>query len=1654
MPLVKDENWEEEAAKWEDGKLDVSTASRDELNRYVQFKVIWYKELEILDQSLWETYQEDFKDFSVETFKTATSVYLQRMRDHLNLRGVWVNINHKHKALTQSLYETAQEEDQAEWTREMIDVVTDKYGATLSNCIQSYNVRGTLEERRQCSPQKLPSPKASQTPQTPLTTTVQEPYVSPQYTTVQIPIPTTAPAPTIPQPPVHIPGIPSYGRELATVIKLYTDDQKYAGTNESLDYKLTIFYNICNRARLPQEAYMDAFPTMLKGLALNHFFTSQLYNLSFSKACEHLRNFFEGPAFQRSNLIEWNSITLQTIMSENPDKKTSECLQLLITKLSEFQHSLAPSLQTVDFLYSKLVTACQGIPACRYAVSDPPDNLGLLVNKLQSSITAYEKEVEKQTQTQAYFTDRRYHKKGSNDNHDRNRNSYNHNPNQKPRCFVCNKEGCRSWKHSEEERENSKTKFKTKFMNRYKDRSNNPRQFDNRFQERFKQYLVDYEGDDDDGSEEEFNDMFNALVVDTDVDNFVSDLNQDTATYFTTYGEIEPNDATSTATILANRACNHAITTIDTADNTSLTAFDDDPFVYKAKTTSHYTSTKFMGVVIDTGASNRSTAGYGQFLAFQRTNDVQLDESTRGTVNVQFGIGSTSSIGSIKVDTPVGTVEFHVVKVDTPFLLCLKDMDILKVYFNNLENVLVAPGKKVPVVRRFGHPFLLWNTSLQAYIVESFDQNPCYLTDIELRQLHRRFGHPSVERLKRILDRAGHDDDSNRKTLEYITRYCSHCQKHGKSPGRFRFTLRDDANFNYCIIVDIMHIDGKPLLHIVDEGTRFQAGRWLQNISAKHTWDILRACWIDTYLGPPDIIAHDAGKNFISREFKQYAINMGTVTKSVPVEAHNSIGMVERYHGPLRRVYRIITSEIPEIDKEMALQMAFKAINDSAGPDGLVPTLLVFGAYPRMAESDAPSPTVTQRANAFKKAMGEVKKIRAERQVADALNTRNGPNTTAVHDLPLNAQVLVWREGNTGQSRGWTGPYNLLNVDGETCTVNLPGGPTNFRSTVVKPYLTDPYSQEKELPENTETVLTPEPASTETVLTPRLPFEREQIPEIEQPQDQPRRRGRPRKYSLHVNMADITIFLQDDNDYSQFKASRQKEITGLLEKGVFELIDPQEVPAGVRIFNSRFVDEIKNRGTDKAFEKSRLVVQAYNDHEKNVVLTQSPTIQRVSQRLILCIAAMIQGNGTHLYLRDISQACVQSLTKLNRDFYIRPPHELGVELGIGKDSILKVVKPLYGVPEAGNHWFTTYHAHHTKELKMNQSTYDPCLLWSNTRDYFGIVGLQTDDTLFLADKAFATAEQEHLEKAHFLAKEREQLTTNQPIKFNGCVIQLSQEGSVILTQERQCKNLNTVDPMKAISTTSSRGTIRKALTTKEQYAAQRARGAYIASMCQPEASFDLSFAAQVINPDKNNITALNKRLQWQIDNPSRGLNFVKLDIKTLRLFAFTDASFANNKDLSSQIGYVLALVDATDKANIVHWSSVKCKRVTRSVLASELYAMAHGFDIGAAVKSTIERLLQIELPLVLCTDSRSLYDCLVKLGTTQEKRLMIDVMCLRQSYERREIAEVKWIDGDSNPADAMTKAKASTSLRQLIDTNHLRLQTMEWVERTNNTKEK
>jgi hypothetical protein len=207
----------------------------------------------------------------------------------------------------------------------------------------------------------------------------------------------------------------------------------------------------------------------------------------------------------------------------------------------------------------------------------------------------------------------------------------------------------------------------------------------------------------------------------------------------------------------------------------------------------------------------------------------------------------------------------------------------------------------------------------------------------------------------------------------------------------------------------------------------------------------------------------------------------------------------------------------------------------------------------------------------------------------------------------------------------------------------------------------------------------------------------------------------------------------------------------------------------------------------------------------------------------------------------------------------------------------------------------------------------------------------------------------------------------------------------------------------------------------------------------------LSLVAQFIEISSENITTLNKRLQWQIDNHFRDINYVKLDSTKFRLMIFTISFFVNNRDLFSQIDYVICLTNSKH-VNIVHWSSIKCKRVTRSVLAGELYALVHDFDLDAAFKATLSAILDHLVSLILCIDSKSLYNCLIKLDTTQKKRFMLNFMSLWQSYERRKITKMKWIHEINNSIDSMIKNKASWILRTLIDINTINMNISEWIE--------
>jgi hypothetical protein len=121
----------------------------------------------------------------------------------------------------------------------------------------------------------------------------------------------------------------------------------------------------------------------------------------------------------------------------------------------------------------------------------------------------------------------------------------------------------------------------------------------------------------------------------------------------------------------------------------------------------------------------------------------------------------------------------------------------------------------------------------------------------------------------------------------------------------------------------------------------------------------------------------------------------------VLVKAYNSISKVKQYYSLLQQAYKILSSELLSANKKAILQIIIKAVNDLAGLDGIVLTLLVFKAYPYITKDSLLSPFITKQAKAIYKAIKKVRRLYTEQQVNNALAIRNKPNTELILTLLL-----------------------------------------------------------------------------------------------------------------------------------------------------------------------------------------------------------------------------------------------------------------------------------------------------------------------------------------------------------------------------------------------------------------------------------------------------------------------------------------------------------------------------------------------------------------------------------------------------------------------------------------------------------------------------
>jgi hypothetical protein len=441
---------------------------------------------------------------------------------------------------------------------------------------------------------------------------------------------------------------------------------------------------------------------------------------SFKRIYEALAAYFDTCTNRSQYVNDWSNTTFGKLKRENPTLSNMEVLELLIDKLPKIQRALGVGYQDEQQLLTTIRRACGAEDMFMIAVFANKTTYGGLCDDLRTACSynndrkaLREKELLERQQHQqftydgqgdrgdphTFYTDRRYATINSNSRNfsrppptpyqggdSRPRGGYQRSRNPAPRrpydsssappfrngkkCFVCHKEGCWSTNHPPHER-TSRTRQYVSSIESVDGYSPS--------HDEVASYVQSFEGLPEGNSDDD--------TVDKRDDD--SDHCQATVSYLTSASYL-------------HRATGEDVHNDDEPLNSEEPEEDAHVFVLDDR----YRST-YQGELWDTGAARWSTVGKPQLEAYVRENPQTKVDWTPSRASISFGDqGGKGSIGSVKIASPIGTVEYHILDTNTPFLLSLRDADKLGAFFNNVENVIYCKnGRKIPVIRKWGHPF-------------------------------------------------------------------------------------------------------------------------------------------------------------------------------------------------------------------------------------------------------------------------------------------------------------------------------------------------------------------------------------------------------------------------------------------------------------------------------------------------------------------------------------------------------------------------------------------------------------------------------------------------------------------------------------------------------------------------------------------------------------------------------------------------------------------------------------------------------------------------------------------------------------------------------------------------------------------------------------
>ena len=339
----------------------------------------------------------------------------------------------------------------------------------------------------------------------------------------------------------------------------------------------------------------------------------------------------------------------------------------------------------------------------------------------------------------------------------------------------------------------------------------------------------------------------------------------------------------------------------------------------------------------------------------------------------------------------------------------------------------------------------------------------------------------------------------------------------------------------------------------------------------------------------------DQGSVFLSAEWRSACNLNGIELSATGIESHNSLASGETYHAYLRRCYDKVRKDFAHLGDELILAIAVKAVNDTAGPYGLVPSLLVFGMLPRIP-NDEPRvhPQQHDRLRAALAARREFERIISAERLR--LASRAPVTIAADNRFDPGDLVYAYRE----RLRKYTGPHMIATANGKHVRLHIsdPRGPRSFNTAQIR----------------------------------RAPLPNAYAQRLAQPAIKPQ--------IMHTEVLPI-----GDAREGLFDEAKRSELLDLIRRGTFKIVLRDECGKNPSVVPSRFVLAIKHTITGEQKLKARFVLGGHCDDERKSLIHDSPTVRPESVRMLIALATIL---GFNIKLVDWRQGYTQALSNLLR----------------------------------------------------------------------------------------------------------------------------------------------------------------------------------------------------------------------------------------------------------------------------------------------------------------------------------------------------------------------------------------------------------------------